>query len=267
MTNRFFAFVALLCLVASCSRVPKDIISEKKMRSLLYDMLLAEAIVETNYDKYPTSKEREAVYDAVFRTHRITQAEYDSSLVWYGQNMDLYMQIYKLVLSDVNKSIDDLGEIKPNPLSGDVSAKDSIDVWIFNRFFTFNPNRVFNTLKFSIKPKMPYSSGSSYVLGLSVWGLGDGTKYKPVISINAVQADTIVTVNKEITSDGYYEVVLRTVPVKQVPCVYGYIRIDGEASDYHRIYIDKIRLMKYNYGSKAIGAPRDSTENVDIYQN
>jgi hypothetical protein len=223
-------------------------------------MQIAEAIVETNYESYKTSDERQTVYDAVFAKHNITQAEYDSSLMWYGKHMDIYMRIYRMVLKDVNENIALMGDIKPNPLSGDVSAKDSVDVWIYRRHHTFGPEQgTFNLLTFDISPQKPYSSGSSYVFGFFVWGISSDMKHKPRIHINALQADTIISVKKEITEDGYYETVLRTVATKQVKRVYGYIMINDPAASYNRIYMDDMKLMKYNYGSKALTAPQTDT--------
>ncbi|MDR3266488.1 MAG: DUF4296 domain-containing protein, partial [Tannerella sp.] len=81
----------IVCIAASCSRVPNNVIPEKKMRNVLYDMQMAEAMVENEFEKYRTSEEKQKLYDAVFAKHKITQAKYDSSLIWYGENMDLYM--------------------------------------------------------------------------------------------------------------------------------------------------------------------------------
>ncbi len=259
MTNRLriYGILMLICVAASCSRVPKHIISEKKMRAVLYDMQMAEAIVETNSSSYGTSDKRQVVYNSVFAKHHVTQAEYDSSLIWYGENMDLYMGIYKLVLKDVNEKIAAMGDIKPNPLSGEASAKDSIDIWIYNRSYVFKPEeRIFNMLTFNIEPQSPYSSGSSYVFGVSVWGVSSGLKHKPQIHISAVQTDSIISVSKEITGDGYYEAVVRTVENKPVSRVYGYILVNDSEVLYHHIYLDDIQLMKYNFGSKALTAPQ-----------
>ena len=257
---RICGILMLICVAASCSRVPKHILSEKKMRTVLYDMQMAEALVETKNESFATGDLRQDVYDAVFVKHNITQAEYDSSLMWYGKNMDVYMSIYKLVLRDVNKNIELLGDIKPDPLSGEVSAKDSVDIWIYNRSFPFKPKQIFNTLTFDIAPKVPYSSGSSYVFGISVWGMSPDFKHKPKIHLSAVMADTIISVNKEITGDGYYEAVVKTIETKQVKRVYGYITVNNAEASYHRIYLDDINLMKYNFDSKAITAPQDSLE-------
>ncbi len=255
MANKRFTYSLLILFfvtISSCSRVPEKIIPERKMRSVLYDMKIAEAMVETNYETYPTSEERQRVYEAVFARHHITQAEYDSSLIWYGKNMDLYMSIYKLVLKDINANITAMGDVRPDPLSGKLSAKDSVDVWILGRSYTFNPQD-FNPLVFDITPKRAYSSGSSYVLGFSVWGLSKGAKSK--IHLRAQHADTIITANKEVLSDGYHEAVIQTVATKKVQSVNGYIMIYGTGHLYPPVYLDHLQLMKYNYGSKALTAP------------
>jgi len=246
MKNRFriAGVLLILCVAASCSRVPKHILSEKKFRSVLYDMLIAEAIVETQNISYRTNEERQGVYDAVFAKHQISQAEYDSTLIWYGKNMDLYMAIYKLVLKDVNAAIAALGDGSPTPLSGDAS-QDSIDIWIYKRIEHFNPDRALNILTFDIIPQSPYPSGSSYVFGVSVWGMPSNWNNKAVIHLNAIQADTIVSVCEEITGDGYYEAILSTVADKVVSRVYGYVLMNDEEAT-HPVYLSDMRLMKYH---------------------
>jgi hypothetical protein len=218
----------------------------------MYDIQLSEALIEIDFETYKSGDARLSLYSSVFAKHGVTQAQYDSSLVWYGKNLDLYMQIYKLVLKDVNASIANLGDIKPNPLSGDVSSRDSVDVWIFPRSLSFSPAQRVNLMTFDIEPKVAYSSGSSYVLSVRVWGTDEKMKHYPKIALRAVQPDTIVVVNKEITADGYYEILMQTAKIKQVKRVYGYMMLNSEEKSYSRIYIDDIRLMKYNYGSKAL---------------
>jgi hypothetical protein len=224
------------------------------MKKVLYDMQIAEAMVETNYEEFGTGEKRLAVYDGVFAKHNISQALYDSSLIWYGSNMNLYMSIYKLVLKDVNENIALLGDIAPNPLSGEVSAKDSIDIWILKRSFNFNPQRLFNVLSFDLSPKVPYSSGSSYVFGMSVWGVPYDNK--PVIKLYAAHSDTTISTSKTIDEDGYVEATVKTIVDKQVRRVYGYVFFNDRNLYYNSVYLNNIRLMKYNYGSKAATAPQ-----------
>ena len=99
-------------LLAACSKVPDGILSEKKMQGVLMDMLLAEAMVNVDYNTYKSDTMKLALYESVFRKHDITQAVYDSSLVWYGRNLDIYMEVYNRVLADLNKRINNLKKME-----------------------------------------------------------------------------------------------------------------------------------------------------------
>ena len=82
-------------LLAACSKVPDGILSEKKMQGVLTDMLLAEAMVNVDYNTYKSDTMKLALYESVFRKHDIiTQAVYDSSLVWYAVTLDIYMEVW-----------------------------------------------------------------------------------------------------------------------------------------------------------------------------
>ena len=107
-------------MLAACSKVPDEILSEKEMRRVLADMLIAEAMINMDNDTYRSDTARLALYEGVFRKHGITQALYDSSLMWYGRNLDIYMKVYDRVLDDINRSINDLGDVQADaaPVEG-----------------------------------------------------------------------------------------------------------------------------------------------------
>lgn len=242
--------VALLtaALLVSCSKVPDGILSEKEMKAVLIDMQLAEAMISTDSKKYSDDAEKEALYQSVFRKHKIEQAVYDSSLVWYGRNLDVYMQVYDLVLAELNERQKALGDVQAN--AAPVSKQDSVDIWPRLTYLTLEPNALFNGIAVDIKPETNYPSGSTFVLGMRVWGLNDAMKNRPEIRLSANQGDTIITVNDKILRDGYHETTLRTLPTKQVKSVYGFIRLNGkdDSTSYFKIYVDSLSLMRYNYG-------------------
>lgn len=245
--RRYSVALFVTALLVSCSKVPDDILSEKQMQSILVDMQLAEALIGADYQNYKEDGQKDALYQSVFLKHKTTQAVYDSSLVWYGRNLDIYMQVYDRVLADLNKRQEDLGDVQADAAPN--SKQDSIDIWPRLAYLTLEPKALYNGVTFDIRPETNYSSGSSFVLGMHVWGLNQQMKNKPEISISADHGDTIITVNNEILRDGYYEAVLKTVPTKQIKRVYGYIRLDNrDSSSYYKVYVDSLNLMKYNYG-------------------
>lgn len=251
MRNRLSGYgVALLVatLLFSCSKVPSGILTEKEMKDVLIDMQLAEAVISTNYKEYGTDAQKEALYQSVFRKHNIEQAVYDSSLVWYGRNLDVYMQVYDLVLAELNERQKALGDVQAS--AAPVSKQDSVDIWPRLTYLTFEPNALFNGVTIDIKPETNYPSGSIFVLGMRVWGLNNGMKNRPEIRLSANQGDTTIIVNDTIFKDGYHETILRTLATKQVKSVFGFIRMDGkdDSTSYFKVYVDSLNLMRYNYG-------------------
>lgn len=252
--------VALLAtaFMVACSKVPDDILSEKEMQKVMKDMLLAEAIIGSDYKTYKENDHKEALYESVFRKYAISQAEYDSSLVWYGKNLDIYMKVYDRVMADLGSDITALGDVQAD--AGPVSNRDSVNIWPRRSYLTLQPKALFNGVTFDIRPEVNYSSGSSFVLSMRVWGLTPSMRFMPEIRMSADQGDTTITVNNKITGDGVYETVLKTLPTKQVKRVYGYIRMDNKDTSYYKVYIDSLRLMKYNYGSGGLTLPKDSIQ-------
>lgn len=252
------AFIAIVGMTA-CSKIPDNILSEKKMKDVMIDIYLAEGLLSGNYHSSSDSTRKIALYQSVFRKHKITQSVYDSSLVWYGKNLDILMDVYDLALNSINEQVRALGDVQASALP--TSNRDSINIWPRRDYMTLTPEALFNGVIFDIKPDQNYSSGSGFVLGIRAWGITDRMRYVPEIRISIDQGDTTIITHKKITEEGYHQAVVRGMPTKQIRRVYGYIRMDNTDTDYSKIYIDSLNLMKYNYGSPALEAfsPADST--------
>jgi hypothetical protein len=91
----------LLLLNTSCQRDEAEILGRNKMRKVLVDLHLLEGIFSV---KHPPLTEREQVYyyEALFQKHKISRADFDSSLVYYTRNPKIYERLYTRVLSDLN---------------------------------------------------------------------------------------------------------------------------------------------------------------------
>jgi hypothetical protein len=266
MPNRLckYSILSLWVVVAlaSCSKVPNGVLPEKKMKDVLIDMHLAENLINTNYHSYPDSASRVALYEGVFRKHKITQAVYDSSLVWYGRNLDLLMQIYDLALNDINEQIRALGDVQASAAPS--VNQDSVNIWPRRDYLTLYPGALFNGTVFDVEPENEYLPGSTFVLVMRVWGISPQMRHTPEVRIAAELADTTFVTNEKITREGHHEIILRTPATKRPQRVYGYIRMDHGETGYYKIYIDSLRLMRYNYGSRTLRQqPADLTDAAD----
>lgn len=220
------------------------------MKNVFIDMQLAENMINTNYQAYADSARKVALYQAVFHKHRITQAIYDSSLVWYGKNLDILMRIYDLALNEINEQIRELGDVQADAAPS--ANQDAVDIWPRRDYLALQPEALFNGTVFDIRPEKEYMSGSIFVLSMHIWGIRPQMSHVPEVRISAELTDTTLVVNKKIVNDGLQEIILRTLPARRTQRVYGYIRMDKAETAYHKIYVDSLRLIRYNYGSTAL---------------
>ena len=101
-TNIFILcfLVCALCLVA-CR--PRGILSSRQMRELLVDLHKTDAIILTQHLQYGHDEEKAIYYAQVLEKHSITQAQFDSSLVWYTAHPQLFDKIYPKVVAQIVK--------------------------------------------------------------------------------------------------------------------------------------------------------------------
>lgn len=88
-------------ILVSCGGKPADVISEDKMVDLLVDMQLTEAYVNTQSSS--SNKERVEYGRRVLEAHGVTEEQLDTTLAWYGRNMDDYTQLFDKVDKEILK--------------------------------------------------------------------------------------------------------------------------------------------------------------------
>ena len=134
--------LALLPGMSGCSSRPEGAISEKEMVSLMADMQLAEAYSDVSHNGPQLAEERQKLAKSVLEKHGVTQQELDSTLAWYGRNLDEYSDLFakvdeelrkrkkSLLKLDVVEEIDQADILWPYPKNALVSNLGDTEGWI-----------------------------------------------------------------------------------------------------------------------------------------
>ena len=104
MRGKSFGLIIIffvLSLLAGCSKRPKGVLSEDKMVNLLVDMEIAEAYVNTQMSA--SSDEKIKIGKQVLALHGVTEESLDTTLAWYGRNMDEYSELFEKVDKEIEK--------------------------------------------------------------------------------------------------------------------------------------------------------------------
>ena len=90
------------------SNAPENLISEEKMESIIFDIMILNA--SSSYD---LKIDNNMISDElIFRKHDIDSAQFYDSELYYSKNPRIQLNIYSNVKRRIQKSIDSLKNIK-----------------------------------------------------------------------------------------------------------------------------------------------------------
>lgn len=110
----YYASFPVLCLCFAACDNDNGKLSRDKMMDVLHDMQLVDAIYQTRYQDFNQADKKTALLEGVFEKHGITQAQLDSSLVWYADHPEEYMRITDSVSSRLKRESKEFEQEYPN---------------------------------------------------------------------------------------------------------------------------------------------------------
>ena len=106
------SLIILCVLLAVVGCRPRGILSNREMRDVLYDLHRADGAIQVAGYNYSHDKEVAGYYKNVLDDHGITQAQFDSSLVWYTDNPQIFNKIYPKVLARLEADFEEQEAIR-----------------------------------------------------------------------------------------------------------------------------------------------------------
>ena len=95
-------------MIGCSSNAPEDLISEEKMESIIFDIMILNA--SSSYD---LKIDNDMISDElIFRKHDIDSAQFYNSELYYSRNPKIHFNIYSNVKRRIQKSIDSIKSIK-----------------------------------------------------------------------------------------------------------------------------------------------------------
>ena len=182
--------------------VPSEYIQPDDMEDLIYDYHVAQGIAaqqEGNQDY-----NRRLTFELVLKKHGLTQAEFDSSLVYYYTRADRFQEIYKHVQDRLNAEAEKYGaavsdmQITATSLSGDTA-----DIWKGDRALLLFNDRPYHLYQFTQKADTSYRAGDSFMLSMNTtWLMQQGNRQASVYMAVTYANDSTVKQFSTVASSG-----------------------------------------------------------------
>lgn len=156
MRKTLFFFIATFVvafLTVSCDH-DKHIISSGEMEDILYDYHLADAMASQSRDNQGANQI--AYRAAVLKKYGVTQAQFDSSMVYYMRHTDDLHTIYEHISDRMQNDARDMGSTTTSSIS---LAGDSTDIWKLDPSIILMPNEPFNLYNFRFVADSTFHKG------------------------------------------------------------------------------------------------------------
>lgn len=238
-------------LLVGCVKRPKGVLSDDEMAPVVADLELAEAYIQT-HGGGTGNVTKDALMAYVLKKHGVSRAEFDTTMAWYGRNVDDYRKLYQNVDRILVKERKRLAGA-----SGSNEDMNANDIWAYRRFAVISQKGESDALSFSI-PTARLDKGERIVWKFRIRNLAEARALLGVEYSDGTNSFMSRKVNPSRTT----ELTFQTDSSLQVKRIYGNLHIP-ESRDLP-VWLDSISLthipfdsLEYYkiHGQRILGAP------------
>lgn len=217
---------SLICLalfLACAPNRPSNVLSEDDMEDVLVDYHLALAMAELQVGDLQAN--RYILTQAALKKHDITEAELDTSLVYWCQNSEKFVKICERVSERLNYMAESQGveRQEKNRYSYLATEGDTANVWNLREGVVLIPNIVDNIYSFSIEADSTYLPGDYFMWAFKTQFLSSD-HYNEAYALFTIhyENDSIVGKSQRLGSSRQYEMKIncpakfRDVPIRNI---------------------------------------------------
>jgi len=225
-------------LFSGCRKRPEGVLSDKQMVDLMADMQLAESYADYDYSGPNLQIYRNGLAESVLVAHGVSREELDSTLSWYGRNLDDYTKLFE----KVDKRIIEKRKIALKTGDADLDVSQGDMLW------PYTENGVISKL----------GSADGWVVSIPAPGLEKGDMlewamhfpvYATFVGVLGVEYEdgTGEAVSSNFTGGMSVNLRLQTDTGKIVDRIYGTMRLKEELKS--SVFADSIRLRRLSFDS------------------
>lgn len=272
--RKWLALFLLMGTLFACKpQVPREYLQPGEMEDILFDYHLAQGMAQQKGGEGGVSGSmyQLAFREAVFKKHGITEAEFDSSMVYYQRHTERLKGIYENLAKrlsaeaqSLGASVDDVNSLGDIQMSGDTA-----NVWKGEQALVLSPNAPFNHYSFDIKADSSFHKGDRFILNFKSQfiyqdGMRDGVAYLAVVFDN----DSVATGLARISSEGKQTVIVNNDANLGIKEVKGYFVLSksmesASATTLRLMFITQISLIRVHQTEQ----PKEETSPTDSLRN
>lgn len=223
----------------------------------MYEIYISDALAPMNlfHEGERVDDERVKIRQQafIFNKYGVTKVEYDSALLWYGKNLDKYLDITKNIEKKLTDRKDILAQKTKSDSIESITQTDTMDFNTANllrlkNYYTSYDLAINHNIQFRIESPSTVSPGDTLLFSLNMRSFPEEMKKsRPRISLTVhYENDSIDNQVMRIDSAGIFRKEIMTDPDNLIRYLDGNIRFNREAVRKNFIVVDNISLTPYS---------------------
>lgn len=254
MRNSLAIVLLVIAMIGCTPSVPSEYIQPGELEDILYDYHVAKAMAsETRSgDAYEENFRKNAYFLAVLKKYDVTEAVFDSSLVYYYSHADHLKKIYDDVkerLNDEAKALGaSVGDI--NKYSVYSTTGDTANVWQNETDLLLMPLPTMNRYDISVQADTSYYKGDTFMFQFMTNFLyQSGTRDATVCLVAKYEGDSITQSVSHISIDGQTQIRIPQNREGKLKELKGFIYLNNSDRDKEArkmLFISQIQLIRFH---------------------
>lgn len=232
----------LVASVTACDRRPDYVISQDDMVDLLVDLHKAEGVVELNRTRYATDSMRMVMKQSVLARHGVTRERFDTSMVWYGHNIEKYIELYDDVIARLESEAAAVDADQGGARVNMAVVGDSADAWPDARMRRFFYGQADNMVRFSLRRDENWEQGDVYTWKFYLSNMRTPLQYAIATQYSDGTADYQTG---STSAGGWNNVVLQLDTARTATHVFGYAMLAPGPDE--APYMDSVSLVRTRF--------------------
>lgn len=250
MTPRILPLITLLLLLLSaCDDRPSSVLSRGKMEDVLYDYHIMQGII----DELP-SEEREAkaqdYINAVFEKHGITEAQFDSSIVYYNRHTKDLHKIYSNLKERYSTVNDEIQLVNGNNdmMAVFATGGDTTNLWNSAKLLALRNKDLLNRESFTIQADTSFRRQDQFILTLNPLFIRENQGDYDIqlhVGLSILYASgKHAGMTRMLNTSGIQQLTLQTSPDEDIKTITGFFYYRGKKTTRNLCLIDNISLVR-----------------------
>ena len=245
-------YIFVMMLILACTpTVPDEYIQPDDMEDILFDYHVAQAM--SNNPGIGNGDVRKQVYiNAVLQKHGVSEADFDSSLVYYYSRADKLKDIYAHVSERLNIEAKNIGAAVGdiNRYSQYSATGDTANIWNQQSDVLLIPRSTQNRFDFKVPVDSSFYLGDSFMFQfVSEYLYQSGAKDAVVCLVAKYEGDSIIQTVNHISISGTAQIRVPANKENKLKEMRGFIYLSdgGDPSETRKLmYISQMQLIRFH---------------------